>query len=113
MDDCLFCKIVRKEISADIIYEDDDILAFKDIKPVAPVHILIIPKKHIADLCSAQEEDALVLGKIQLLSAKIAKQFNIDETGYRFINNCRKEGGQIVYHIHYHLAGGRQMCALG
>lgn len=113
MEDCLFCKIVRKEIPADIVYEDDDILAFKDIKPVAPVHILIIPKKHICDLISAQEEDVVLLGKIQLLSVKLAKQFGVDETGYRLINNCRKEGGQIIYHIHYHLAGGRQMCALG
>ena len=113
MEDCIFCKIIRKEIPADIVYEDDDILAFRDIHPVAPIHILIIPKKHIPDLASAQEEDILVLGKIQLMSAKLAEQEGIVETGYRLINNCRKDGGQVVYHIHYHLAGGRQMCALG
>lgn len=113
MEDCIFCKIVRKEIPAEVVYEDEDILAFKDINPVAPVHILVIPKKHIPDLVSAHEDDAMLLGKVQLVSAKIAQLAGISEKGYRFINNCREEGGQVVYHIHYHLVGGRQMRALG
>lgn len=113
MEDCIFCKIIKKEIPATIVYEDEDLLAFRDINPVAPVHILIIPKKHISDLASADEEDTLLLGKIQLLTSKLAAEDGILEKGYRLINNCREDGGQVVYHIHYHLVGGRQMRALG
>ena len=113
MDDCIFCKIVRKEIPSRIVFEDEALLAFRDISPIAPVHIIIIPKKHISDLASVQPEDLEILGRIQLVATKLAEQEGISERGYRVINNCREEGGQVVKHIHYHLVGGRQMGALG
>lgn len=113
MDDCIFCKIVRKEIPSQIVFEDEALLAFRDISPIAPVHIIIIPKKHIADLASVKHVDLEILGRIQLVATKLAEQEGISERGYRVINNCREEGGQVVKHIHYHLVGGRQMGALG
>lgn len=107
MKDCLFCKMVTKEIPTSVVYEDDDILAFKDIAPKAPVHVLIIPKKHIENLADAQEEDFALLGKMQMVAQKLAKELGIAEKGYRVLTNSGKDSGQEVYHIHYHLVGGR------
>ncbi|MGI5825118.1 MAG: histidine triad nucleotide-binding protein [Bacillota bacterium] len=107
MTDCLFCKMVNKEIPTDIVYEDEDILAFKDIAPKAPVHILIIPKKHIENVAAASEEDQKVLGKIQIVAQKLAAEFGIADSGYRVLTNSGKDSGQVVFHLHYHLVGGR------
>lgn len=107
--DCLFCKIVNKEIPAQIVYEDDKMLAIKDINPAAPVHLLIIPKIHIPSLNEAGNENVDILGHIQLLASSLARNFGISEQGYRLVNNCGEWGGQAVFHLHYHLLGGKQM----
>ena len=107
--DCLFCKIINKEIPSDIVYEDDDVLAFNDIDPKAPVHVLVIPKKHIASLNQLTEADSALLMKIMLVIQKIAQDKNIAESGYRVVNNCGEQGGQTVGHLHFHLLGGREM----
>jgi len=109
LTDCIFCKIVNGDIKADVVYEDDDVLAFRDINPVMPHHLLIIPKKHIATVNDLAEEDAAVLGRMYLAAAKIAGQFGFAESGYRTVVNCNKDGGQLVFHIHLHLLGGRAM----
>ncbi len=109
MADCLFCKIISKEIKSDILFEDDDVLAFKDINPQAPTHILIVPQKHISTINDLQQEDEALTGKIILTAQSLVKQENIDEKGYRLVLNCNSDGGQEVYHIHLHLLGGRQM----
>ncbi len=105
----IFKKIIDKELPADIIYEDKEIMAFKDISPQAPVHILVVPKKEIATLNDASENDAELLGKIILRAREIAKETGIDEKGYRLVFNCNAEAGQTVFHIHCHLLGGRIM----
>ena len=109
MADCLFCKIINKEINSDILFEDDDVLAFRDINPQAPTHILIVPQKHISTINDLQQKDEKIAGKIILIAQSLAKQENIDEKGYRLVFNCNSDGGQEVYHIHMHLLGGRQM----
>lgn len=106
---CLFCKIIDREILSKIVYEDDEILAFHDAFPVAPVHLLIIPKKHIATLNDATDDETLLLGKMAQLAKKLAKQFEVDESGYRVLMNCNRGAGQAVFHIHMHLIAGRQM----
>ncbi|MDD5228652.1 MAG: histidine triad nucleotide-binding protein [Methylococcales bacterium] len=107
MSDCLFCKMVAGEITPSVVFEDDEILAFNDIQPQAPIHILIIPKRHIATLNDA--DDAILLGKLLQVSAQLSKQLNVAETGYRTVINCNAQGGQAVYHLHVHLLAGRQM----
>ena len=107
--DCLFCKIINKEIPADIIYEDEHVIAFNDISPQAPTHALIIPRKHIATLNDIQGEDAALVGHMVKTAATIAKQLGFDEDGYRTVFNCNPHGGQTVYHIHLHLLGGKPM----
>lgn len=107
--DCIFCKIANKEIPSTIVYEDEDVMAFNDLNPEAPVHILVIPKKHIESLNAASEEDQRLLGKIMLTIAKIAAEQGIAGTGYRVVNNCGEQGGQTVMHLHFHLMGGREM----
>ena len=106
--DCLFCKMVEREIDADIVYEDEHVLAFNDISPQAPTHVLVIPKKHIATLNDIEETDLALLGRLQYTAAKLAKQLGFAEEGYRVVMNCNEEGGQTVYHIHMHLMGGRR-----
>ncbi len=106
--DCLFCKIVSKEINASIVYEDDDFLAFRDINPVAPSHILIIPKRHIETVNELEETDALLMGRMLVIAKKIAAEEGLSD-GYRLVLNCEKDGGQEVFHIHLHLLGGRKM----
>lgn len=105
MDNCIFCKIVKKEVPADFLFESPEIVAFKDIKPSAPVHILIIPTKHITNLNAASEEDGEVLGKIQLLAQKLARQLKIED-GFKLTTNNGTKAGQVVMHLHYHLIGG-------
>ncbi len=109
MTDSIFTKIINREIPADIVYEDNDIIAFNDISPKAPVHILIVPKRQIATLNDATDNDAILLGKLILTASKIAKRLNIAENGYRIVVNCNKEGCQTVFHIHFHLIGGKQL----
>ena len=105
----IFSKIINKEIPAEIVYEDDELLAFNDINPQAPVHILIIPKKEIKTLNDIESEDQEIMGKMMLLAKDLAKENNIDESGYRTIFNCNDDGGQAVFHIHLHLIGGRPL----
>lgn len=107
MTDCLFCKMVAGEIKPDVVFEDDNVLAFRDISPQAPVHILIIPKRHIATLNDL--EDCKLAGKLLLTAVKLAKDEELAEAGYRTVFNCNQFGGQAVYHLHLHLLGGRQM----
>lgn len=107
MSDCLFCKIINKEITSDIIYEDEDIVAFNDIDPKAPVHILLIPKKHVPTFNDITDYD--IIGKITKVIQNIVKDKNIDKDGYRVVINCNQHGGQSVPHLHYHLLGGRQL----
>jgi histidine triad (HIT) family protein len=109
MAETIFSKIIRKEIPADIVYEDDDLLAFKDINPQAPYHLLIIPKKEIPTVNQLVEEDELLIGKLIIRARKLAESLGIAESGYRLVFNCNKGGGQEVYHLHLHLIGGRQM----
>ncbi len=109
MGDCIFCKIASHEIQSDIVYEDEEFLAFRDINPQAPTHILIIPKKHIPTINDLSIEDAQLIGKMVLLAKKIANDEGISERGYRLVFNCNREGGQMVFHIHLHLLGGRAM----
>ncbi len=107
--ECIFCKIAQKEAEAEVVYEDSDIMAFKDIKPVAPVHLLVIPKKHIPTHQEVAEEDLPLLGKMHMVIADLARAFQINEDGYRLIVNCGQNSGQIVYHLHFHFIGGRRL----
>ncbi len=109
MEDCIFCKIVDGEIQATVVYEDDELLAFDDINPQAPVHALVIPKKHIATLNDIGPEDAGLLGKMTLAAANVAKDKGVGDSGYRLVTNCLAEAGQAVFHIHTHVLGGRSM----
>ena len=107
MADCLFCKMVAGDITPDVVFENDHILAFRDINPQAPVHILVIPKRHITTLNDL--DDAQLGGQILQVAVDLAKQEGLAEEGYRTVFNCNDNGGQAVYHLHLHLLGGRQM----
>ena len=107
--DCIFCKIVAGEIPCDRIFEDEKVLAFKDLNPEAPNHVLVIPKIHIQSLKHAEETDLELLGHIQLTIVEIAERLGIAESGFRVVANTGKQGGQTVDHLHYHLLGGRFM----
>jgi histidine triad (HIT) family protein len=107
MTNCLFCKMAAGDIKSDVVYENDQILAFRDINPQAPVHILIIPKRHITTLNDL--DDAQLGGQLLLTAIELAKQEGMADDGYRTAFNCNKNGGQAVYHLHLHLLGGRQM----
>jgi histidine triad (HIT) family protein len=109
MEDCLFCKIVNREIPAELIFEDDRIAAFNDINPKAPVHVLIIPKAHFASLNEFPEEKQDLLGHILLRARQIAKNLGIQENGFRIVLNTGKDSGQEIFHLHFHLFGGRRM----
>lgn len=109
MSDSIFTKIIKREIPANIIYEDDDVIAFNDINPKAPIHILIVPKKQIPTLNDLNENDTELIGKVILRAKDIAKNLGIAERGYRLIFNCNEEGGQSVFHIHCHLIGGKKL----
>ena len=109
MAETIFSKIIRKEIPADIVYEDDDILAFRDINPQAPTHVLIIPKVEIATVNDIQAEQAELIGRLVLTAQLIARQEGIAEDGYRLVVNCNRHGCQEVFHLHLHLIGGKQL----
>ncbi|NLK63286.1 MAG: histidine triad nucleotide-binding protein [Fusobacteria bacterium] len=108
----IFKKIIDKEIKADIVFESDKILAFKDINPQAPVHILVIPKKEIKNVNDIKDEDKNLIGEIFIVIQEIAKKFNIYDNGYRVITNCNEYGGQEVYHLHFHILGGEKLKGL-
>ncbi|MBF0380172.1 MAG: histidine triad nucleotide-binding protein [Magnetococcales bacterium] len=110
--DCLFCKIVAKNIPSTIIYEDEHVFAFEDIAPQAPVHVLVIPKKHIASLDLVKEEDRETMGVVMERTAHIARMLKVNEKGYRTIINTNGDGGQVVYHIHVHILGGKPIGAM-
>lgn len=105
--DCIFCKIASKEVKSSIVYEDEDVLAFNDINPQAPVHIVVIPKEHIATL--NEVKDFGIYEKIFIAIDKIVKELKVDKDGYRIVANCNKNGGQTVFHIHFHILAGRYM----
>jgi len=106
MEDCLFCKIINKEIPTEFVYEDDNVIAFKDVHPLAPVHILVIPKKHIASVVDITERETELLGKIILTAKRIADNLGMSENGYKLLLRVGDYGGQEVGHIHLHLIGG-------
>ena len=108
-NDCLFCKIVEKKIPADIVYESEDIIAFKDIEPKAPIHCLIIPKKHISTINDINGSNSNIIGLMYEAVAQLARSFNVDKDGYRVVMNCNSNGGQTVYHIHLHFLAGRRL----
>jgi histidine triad (HIT) family protein len=110
--DCIFCKIIEGSIPSSKIYEDEHVLAFHDIQPAAPVHALIIPKKHIATMNDASGDDFVLIGRIHEAAQTVARKLGIAESGYRLVNNCGKDGGQVVFHIHYHLMGGEKLGSL-
>lgn len=109
MSDCLFCKMASGEIQPDVVYQDDDVIAFRDINPQAPTHVLIIPRKHIATINELEQEDAALVGKLALVAKQVASDEGIAESGYRVLMNCNEGAGQTVFHIHLHVLGGRRM----
>lgn len=111
MADCLFCKIIRGEIPADIVYSNESVVAFRDIRPAAPVHVLIVPRKHVADIMKLAQEDggSDLMQQILLAVPEVARRTGVDKSGFRLINNCGEEGGQTIMHVHFHLIGGRSL----
>lgn len=109
MKDCLFCKMVSGEIKPDMVLENKELIAFRDINPQAPLHVLVVPRKHITTLNDTIEPDAILVGKMTLAAQEIARNAGVDGSGYRLVMNCNADGGQSVYHIHMHVLGGRHM----
>ena len=109
MNDCIFCKIINKEIPSEIVYEDEDVISFKDINPAAPVHVLVIPKKHIEKITDLKIEDEAIIGKIFTTINKVAEKIGVKKEGFRVIANCGENGGQEVGHIHFHILGGKKL----
>jgi histidine triad (HIT) family protein len=107
--ECIFCQIVAGKIPSDVLYQDEEVIAFRDINPQAPKHLLIIPKKHIPSLAQLSEEDLPLMGHVVNIANQLAKREGIAETGYRLVINCGREGGQLVPHLHLHLLGGRRL----
>lgn len=108
-ENCIFCKIINKEIPSTMVYEDEYVCAFKDLNPVAPVHVLVIPKIHIQDLEHINEDNVIYVSKVQEAFKKVSEIMGVNETGYRVICNCGEDGGQEVKHLHYHLIGGKKL----
>ena len=109
--DCIFCQIIAGKVPSDIVYQDEQVIAFRDIHPVAPTHLLIIPKKHIPSLAHLSEAESPLMGHMVNIANQLAKREEVDETGYRLVINCGQQGGQIVPHLHLHLLGSRQLSA--
>ncbi len=109
MSECIFCKIINKEIPSQVVFEDEQVLAFKDINPVAPVHLLVIPKKHRESLNDIDVADEALLGHILVVAKKLAQESGIADSGYRVVNNCGDDGGQVVKHLHFHVIGGQPL----
>ena len=108
MDNCLFCKIAEGKIPSKIVYQDEDVVAFEDTNPQAPYHILLIPRRHIASMADLTEEDGTLLARLFMVAAKLAHKLGFDESGYRFVTNVGPDAGQSVFHLHFHLLGGRK-----
>lgn len=108
-EQCIFCRIVAGEMPSDIVYQDEDFLAFRDISPQAPTHVLIIPKTHITSLAQLTEEQQELAGRLIIIARKLAEKEGIAKRGYRLVINCGPEGGQLVPHLHLHLIGGRKL----
>jgi|ERR1700733_1469301 histidine triad (HIT) family protein len=106
---CLFCKIVRREISAEVVLEDDEVLAFKDVRPVAPSHALVIPKKHLTSIHEAETADGALLGRMMLAAQEVAEKLGLGSSGYRLVINTGPDAGQSVFHLHMHVLGGRTL----
>ena len=109
MEDCVFCKIINREIPSTIVYEDEKVIAFNDVNPAAPIHILVVPKKHIETLLDVTSEDSELISYIYQVINKIAKEQGFDKQGFRVIVNCGKDSGQEVMHIHFHVLGGKKL----
>lgn len=109
MTDCIFCKIINKEVPTEIVYEDNKVIVFKDIEPKAPLHLLIVPKKHVFSVNHLEPEDKELIGELFLVAQKTAREQNVVETGYRLIFNVGKDAGQTVNHLHLHLMGGGKL----
>jgi histidine triad (HIT) family protein len=109
MADCIFCRIANKEIPSQIVYEDEQCVAFRDLNPQAPVHVLIIPRQHIVNVLASGAEDKTLLGHLQWAACEVARRLNVAESGIRLVVNTNRDGGQTVDHLHLHLLGGRQM----
>lgn len=109
MNDCIFCRIINGQVPSQRVYEDDDVIAIRDINPQAPVHVLLMPKRHIASVLEAANGDAGLLGRIVLAAATVARQEGIAQRGFRLLTNTGPDGGQAVAHLHFHLLGGRRM----
>lgn len=107
MSDCLFCRIIEGELPSTRVYEDDQVFAFEDINPQAPVHVMVVPKKHLATLNDLEPSDEALAGRLVFVAAQIARERGIADSGYRTVFNVNRDGGQVVYHIHLHLLGGR------
>lgn len=107
--DCIFCKIIKGEIPAQIVYEDEELIAFNDINPRAPIHQLIVPRKHIATLNDLTEEESALAGHMLLTARRLTEKANIAKSGYRAVFNCNADGGQEIFHLHLHLLGGRPL----
>ena len=113
-EECIFCRIVAGKLPSDIVYQEEDFLAFRDISPQAPTHLLIMPKRHIPSLAHLTEAESPLVGHMVNIANQLAKQESVSKKGYRLVINCGKEGGQLVPHLHMHLLGGRQLSnALG
>lgn len=109
MDDCIFCRIVAGEVSSDILYQDDEIIAFRDINPAAPTHVLVVPRKHIESLAVMADEETPLIGRMAAVANRLARQEGVSQSGYRLIISSGREGGQVVPHLHMHLLGGRNL----
>lgn len=109
MPECIFCKIVNGDIPADKVYEDDKVIAFNDVNPQSPTHVLIIPKEHIPSTNNIDENNSQIISHIFIVISKIVKEKGLENQGYRIVNNCGEFGGQTVEHVHFHLLGGRQL----
>ncbi|MFO8072281.1 MAG: histidine triad nucleotide-binding protein [Polyangia bacterium] len=112
-ENCIFCKIAGGEVPAEKLYEDERVVAFEDVRPAAPVHFLVIPREHIATLDDAGPEHSELLGHMLVTAARIAREKGVADDGYRQVVNCRKHGGQIVFHLHMHVLGGKQLRRMG
>ena len=107
MESCLFCQIIDRQVRGKIVYEDDQVVAFEDVNPQAPVHILVVPRKHLSSLKEAHAEDAALLGHLLLVAAQLAREHELDTSGYRTVINTGTDAGQTVFHLHVHVVGGR------
>lgn len=112
-ESCIFCRIIRGELPSTLLYQDEQAVAFKDIAPIAPVHILIVPRQHLASAAETTAENAPLIGHLIAVAAQLAREQGIAESGYRLVTNIGRNGGQGVFHLHWHLLGGRQMRGLG